>query len=232
MEKNTVKRFMEEGRPVWLLGTWSEIPLKARIVKISDSEDGCVEVDYIHDGECIIHSSEGILFEDLFETKEDITAAMFETVRQKIVEIKSSIQTKEDCIQFLFNHNVSCGSEPDWAARRAVREITRERWGMDLELEAADGRASVSKTERQEEMVYNKVSENLIEIALTYASLWAGNEKICGAGIDSISWKQMFVQWANDFETEWAGTEWDQNDYLEEIQKFAQKKILEYAGMV
>lgn len=78
-------------------------------------------------------------------------------------------------------------------------------------------------------LIYNKACENLIEICLVYASLQAGNEKL--SDTDSITWKQMFVGWANEFEVIYADTDWDQNDYLEEIEKFAQQKILKYAEL-
>lgn len=81
----------------------------------------------------------------------------------------------------------------------------------------------------QEKAVYNKVSENLVEISLAYANLQAVHEEL--SSIDSITWKQLFVQWANDFEKMNTGTDWDQNNYLEEIEKFARCKILEYAGL-
>lgn len=41
----------------------------------------------------------------------------------------------------------------------------------------------------------------------------------------------MFVQWANDFETVNEGIDWNHEDYLEKIEKFAHHKILEYAGL-
>ena len=78
-------------------------------------------------------------------------------------------------------------------------------------------------------MTYNKASENLVEISLVYAGLQAKNEVL--SSVDSITWKQMFVQWANDFEAEQAGADWNQEDYLEEIGKFARRKILEYVGL-
>lgn len=83
--------------------------------------------------------------------------------------------------------------------------------------------------QRQEKMTYNKASENLVEISLVYAGLQAKNEVL--SSVDSITWKQMFVQWANDFEAEQAGADWNQEDYLEEIGKFARRKILEYVGL-
>lgn len=78
-------------------------------------------------------------------------------------------------------------------------------------------------------MTYNKASENLVEISLVYAGLQAKNEVL--SSVDSITWKQLFVQWANDFEVVQAGADWNQEDYLEEIGKFARHKILEYVGL-
>lgn len=81
----------------------------------------------------------------------------------------------------------------------------------------------------QEKMTYNKASENLVEISLVYAGLQAKNEVL--RSVDSITWKQLFVQWANDFEAAQAGADWNQEDYLGEIGKFARHKILEYVGL-
>lgn len=81
----------------------------------------------------------------------------------------------------------------------------------------------------QEKMTYNNASENLVEISITYAALQTEYREL--GDIDSITWKQMFVQWANDFETVQTGSGWDQKDYLEEIEKFARHKIMEYAGL-
>lgn len=80
-------------------------------------------------------------------------------------------------------------------------------------------------------MVYDKVTENLIEITLVYASLRAGHEKLVDIDIDSVIWKQKFVDWANEFENKWSGADWLQHDYLAEIEKFARHKILEYAEL-
>ena len=90
-------------------------------------------------------------------------------------------------------------------------------------------KAGTSNVPETPALVYNKTSENLIEISIVFASLQAGHEKLCE--IDSITWKQMFVEWANEFETAHTGTDWDQHDYLQEIEIFARHKILEYVGL-
>ena len=81
----------------------------------------------------------------------------------------------------------------------------------------------------QGKAAYNKISENLVEISLAYASLQAEHEGL--SGVDSITWKQMFVEWANEFEMKQLRTDWDQHDYLECIEEFARHKILEFAGL-
>lgn len=133
MERHRVEKFKKEDRPVWGFGRWSAMPVQAKIVNISDDgpEGGSVELNYMHTGACRI--TRRVHFDDLYETKEDMIKTMYETVLQKTAEIKVSVQTKEDCIQFLFMHNVSCTEAPDWTARRAIQEIARERWNMDLE---------------------------------------------------------------------------------------------------
>lgn len=80
-----------------------------------------------------------------------------------------------------------------------------------------------------EERTFDKVSENLVEISLMFASL---QPEIKGMQeIDSLTWKQMFMQWANEFETAHKGADWDKRVYLEEIERFARNKIMKFAGV-
>lgn len=78
-----------------------------------------------------------------------------------------------------------------------------------------------------DKLVYGVYTENLIEIALTYASLVVKYPVLTDT--DSITWKQKFVDWANEFESQWQ--EDRDSEYLEDIEKFARHKILEYAGL-
>lgn len=80
-----------------------------------------------------------------------------------------------------------------------------------------------------QERIFDKVSENLVEISLMFASL---QPEIKGTQeIDSLTWKQMFMQWANEFETAHKCADWDQRFYLEEIGRFARNKIMKFAGV-
>ncbi len=86
---------------------------------------------------------------------------------------------------------------------------------------------NVPEVKAGEKAVFGHLTEDIMEITLVYAEL---QESISGAcEIDSITWKQKFVDWANEFESQWK--EGDDRDYLEDIEKFARRKILEYAGL-
>lgn len=70
----------------------------------------------------------------------------------------------------------------------------------------------------------DKVSENLVEISMTFANMQTTHSVLCK--IDSTEWKRQFIEWANEFESQWKEDEG--RDYLEEINRFARKKIVEY----
>lgn len=81
---------------------------------------------------------------------------------------------------------------------------------------------------------FDKVSENLVEISLAFASLQPEIRE--GREVDSITWKQEFVVWANEFEqmyenADWGTDETDGKDYIDAIEEFAKKKIRKFAGL-
>lgn len=79
---------------------------------------------------------------------------------------------------------------------------------------------------------YNKETENLIEIAMMLERLKGESEYLFETltDIDSISWNQKIVDWANEFTETYEPNEsiWPGN-YLEVIESFAREKILKYA---
>ena len=84
--------------------------------------------------ECYAFGSHSVHFDDLYPSKGDLLKAMFDEAMKKTAEIKASIQSKDDCIRYMFNHTISCAEEyTDWTARRAIQQIAKERWGLDLE---------------------------------------------------------------------------------------------------
>lgn len=135
MDKTTAIRFKDSGHPVWFLGVWSDLPTKARIMEIK-AENGIeyAHVNCIYDEECCAIGPQDIQFERLYPSKEGLLTAMAEKERQYVAEIKAVIQTMEDCIRYLYDHHVARGTEyTDWSARKAIQELARERWGLELE---------------------------------------------------------------------------------------------------
>ena len=136
MERETVEKFKSENRPIWFMGIWTALPIEGMITEICEDErkGTYVKVDYIPDKEYGNHAFREIFLEDLFPSKEYMYKAMYEHAQAKTAEIRASIRTKDDCIRFLYNNNVSNdGIYTDWISRRAIKEIAKERWGLDLE---------------------------------------------------------------------------------------------------
>ena len=42
---------------------------------------------------------------------------------------------------------------------------------------------------------YNKHTENLIEIAMTFNAIWERNAQVRNSNIESAEWKQYFIDW-------------------------------------
>lgn len=77
----------------------------------------------------------------------------------------------------------------------------------------------------------NRATENLIEITRTFVNLQKEFPKL--SKTDSMGWKQMFVDLANEFEENYGRTDWDESEktYQEAIEGFAKEKILQWAGI-
>lgn len=86
---------------------------------------------------------------------------------------------------------------------------------------------NMPEVKAEEKAVFGHLTENIMEITLVYAGLQESISGLCE--IDSTTWKQKFVDWANEFESQWRESK--DSDYLEGIEKFARHKILEYAGL-
>lgn len=80
----------------------------------------------------------------------------------------------------------------------------------------------------EDRLVYNKHVENLEEISMAYASLVCEYPKLTDH--DSVTWKQQFVDWANEFEDIHPNID-GSDDYLILIADFAKQKILEFGGV-
>ena len=135
MDKGTVEKFQKEERPVWFLGRRTAMPIKSKIVSICDDDSAgeYAKLEYICDDECAVLKSADVSYESIYESKDDLVADLCKEALKETAEIKSAVQTKDDCIRFMFNHTVSCAGEyTDLVARRTIQNIARKRWGIDL----------------------------------------------------------------------------------------------------
>lgn len=140
--------------------------------------------------------------------------AIMRTMKEKGVEASSGISLGADGY---LNFHVY-GSR--W-------EMTK--YGDDKAATIRYGYSEEIETTENQGMEYSKVAENLVEISLAFAKLQAEHEELLE--IDSTTWKEQFVEWANEFEAEHFLEHWEDSDYLEDIEKFAIRKILEYAHL-
>ncbi len=112
-------------------------------------------------------------------------------------------------------------------------DVHNSRWRMTRIDEGSSAKieyqysevVSVPEVRAKEKAVFGHLTENIMEITLAYADLQISNPELYK--IDSTTWKQQFVDWANEFESQW--NDGEGRDYQEEINSFARKKILEYA---
>lgn len=134
-------------------------------------------------------------------------------MKEKGVEATSSISTGADGY---INFHIY-GSR--WEMMRYGGEgAVTIRYGYSEEIDDLDN----------QEIGYSKVAENLMEISMVFANMQKMHEEL--SDIYSVTWKQQFVKWANEFEKMWSEND-GEKDYLEEIEKFAEMKIKEYAGL-
>lgn len=127
MEKRMVEEFQKEDRAVWFLGTHTAMPVKGRVVSIcgDDRAGGYAKVDYIYD-DSVVFGAEKVHVSCLYESKDDLLAAVCKHVLDRTAEIKAAVRTKDDCIRFMFSQCM------DWTARRAIQQIAKKQWGLEL----------------------------------------------------------------------------------------------------
>ena len=86
---------------------------------------------------------------------------------------------------------------------------------------------NVPEVKIEEKAIFGHLAENIMEITWIFANLRKSMPEF--HEIDSVTWKQKFVDWANEFESQWKEREGE--DYLETIRDFAEKKIRKFAGL-
>lgn len=135
MTKTELQVYKDKGLPVWYLEPQSQQFMRGYVKSFHDA----FLVPY---ATITMLSSQGrpigtcgVKLEKLFPSKEALQAAVEAEDQAKVVAIKESIKMKDDLIRFMYDHVVACAEEyTDWVARRAVRELALERYGIDLEV--------------------------------------------------------------------------------------------------
>lgn len=79
-------------------------------------------------------------------------------------------------------------------------------------------------------LFFNRHTENLVEIAMAFESIWERNCVVRNCDIDSLEWKQHFVNWANEFERMHRKEDWRNGDYLWTIWEFTREKVSDIVG--
>ncbi len=121
-----IESFKSENRPVWFKEKLFELPTKAQIIEIynNDHVGKYAKVHCIHDSESHSVGSQGVLFENLYLSKDELLTATAEAEQERIVEIKAAIHSMEDCIRFMFNTPVAPAEEyTDHITQRAIQEL-------------------------------------------------------------------------------------------------------------
>lgn len=138
MTKSQVLANKAANLPVWYIEPWADRIVRAKVQAIKVSGD----LEYAElrgmggDPDSLMDfvGTEGREFEKLFPTREALEKHIADENAAREAEIREQIQTKDDMIQFMFDHTVSCCEEyTDWFARDVVRKIAKEKWGLVLE---------------------------------------------------------------------------------------------------
>ena len=132
-------------------------------------------------------------------------------------------------------HNGRYALEDYEYSRNHTKAETIKRWKRNLKKKARSYRRSEClfgrRPARQWQTEFNRATENLIETTWTYVNLQKEFPKL--SETDSMIWKQMFVEWSNEFEEFYGRTDWLESEktYLEAIGEFAKERILGFIGL-
>lgn len=119
------------GTSVWHETTWSGICEEKIASPCKVTESGAKYYDL--KGVDIVGSSGGVL-ENLYLTKDEAVAAYKTKADEKVRGYLAQINTIQDLVAFMFNHNVAyCEEYTDYEARKAA-EIKAKEFGVEFLL--------------------------------------------------------------------------------------------------
>jgi len=76
-----------------------------------------------------------------------------------------------------------------------------------------------------EPLKFDKRTDTLMEISMAFASITKDLPDLLDADIDSLDWKQYLIELTNEFEEKNRDTDWNEKDFLSEVQSFATERI-------
>lgn len=124
------------GQKVWFVEHWSQCIHSAKITALGETEVSVrdpkkypyADIKWDDGG------NSGCLLKDLYASREELKKELKKEEEKKIAEIKAKIKDANDLVAFMYDNCVACAEEyTDWTARRAVKEIAKEMFGLDLD---------------------------------------------------------------------------------------------------
>lgn len=130
------------GQKVWFREMWSGCIHSAKITGFGETEvpaSGSEKCQYVttepyaelewDDG-----GNSSCLLRDLYASRKELVDALKKESEDRISKIKSEIHNVNDLVKFMYDNCVASAEEyTDWDARRAVKEISKEMLGLELE---------------------------------------------------------------------------------------------------
>lgn len=120
------------GDDVWFENTWVNGPVNGTVIELKETElpnsktAPYAEVNWKDGG------TSGVLLENLFATKEELTAFIRARNTKKIQEIKNSLTDVNALVTYMFNTPLCAEEYTDHVAREAVKQRAKELLNLEL----------------------------------------------------------------------------------------------------
>ena len=120
------------GDNVWFENMWINGPVNGTVIALKETElpnnktAPYAEVNW-NDG-----GTSGVLFENLFATKEEIDAFILARDTKEIQKIKNSLTDVNALVTYMFNTPLCANEYTDYVAREAVKQRAKELLNLEL----------------------------------------------------------------------------------------------------
>lgn len=120
------------GDDVWFENKWVNGPVNGTVIELKETElpnsktAPYAEINWKNGG------TSGVLLENLFATKEELTAFIRARNTKKIQEIKNSLTDVNALVTYMFNTPLCAEEYTDYVAREAVKQRAKELLNLEL----------------------------------------------------------------------------------------------------